>query len=88
MGGAKRVGEFSPYMGRGEVGRQEAGGDMTRVRGKCYADELLAIALDEIQINDKLNFIEEQVEIMDHEVKQLKQIHILIVKGGWNSRKQ
>ncbi|GJZ01502.1 hypothetical protein Tco_0519463 [Tanacetum coccineum] len=54
---------------------------------KCYADELLAIALDEIQINDKLNFIEEQVEIMDREVKQLKQIHILIVKVRWNSRR-
>ncbi|GJY68586.1 putative reverse transcriptase domain-containing protein [Tanacetum coccineum] len=31
---------------------------------KCYADEPLAISLDEIQIDDKLNFIEEPVEIM------------------------
>ncbi|GKA26177.1 hypothetical protein Tco_0712286, partial [Tanacetum coccineum] len=36
---------------------------------KCFADEPLAIPLDEIQINDKLNFIEEPVEIMDQEVK-------------------
>ncbi|GJZ69270.1 putative reverse transcriptase domain-containing protein [Tanacetum coccineum] len=36
---------------------------------KCYADEPLAISLDEIQIDDKLNFIEEPFEIMDHEVK-------------------
>nr|GEV69447.1 putative reverse transcriptase domain-containing protein [Tanacetum cinerariifolium] len=47
---------------------------------KCYVDEPLAISLDEIQIDDKLNFIEELVEIMDCEVKQLKQSHILIVK--------
>nr|GEV44376.1 hypothetical protein [Tanacetum cinerariifolium] len=32
---------------------------------KCMADEPLAIPLDEIQVDDKLNFIEEPVEIMD-----------------------
>ncbi|GKD05584.1 putative reverse transcriptase domain-containing protein [Tanacetum coccineum] len=32
---------------------------------KCFVDEQLAIPLDEIQIDDKLNFIEEPVEIMD-----------------------
>ncbi|GJT48644.1 putative reverse transcriptase domain-containing protein [Tanacetum coccineum] len=54
---------------------------------KCYADEPLAISLDEIQIDNKLNFIEEPVEIMDREVKQLKQSHISIVKVCWNSRR-
>ncbi|GJY97931.1 reverse transcriptase domain-containing protein [Tanacetum coccineum] len=47
---------------------------------KCMSDETLAIPLDEIQIDDKLYFIEEPVEIMDHEVKRLKQIRIPIVK--------
>nr|GEY71465.1 retrotransposon protein, putative, Ty3-gypsy subclass [Tanacetum cinerariifolium] len=51
-----------------------------------FQDEPLAIPLDEIQIDDKLNFIEEPVEIMDREVKCLKQIRILIVKVHWNSR--
>nr|GEX81543.1 putative reverse transcriptase domain-containing protein [Tanacetum cinerariifolium] len=37
---------------------------------KCMADEPLAIPLDEIQVNDKLNFIKEPVEIMDREVKR------------------
>nr|GEV65744.1 putative reverse transcriptase domain-containing protein [Tanacetum cinerariifolium] len=54
---------------------------------KCMADEPLAIPLDEIQVNDKLNFTEEPVEIMDREVKCLKQSRILIVKGRWNSRR-
>nr|GEX77337.1 reverse transcriptase domain-containing protein [Tanacetum cinerariifolium] len=36
---------------------------------KCMADEPLAIPLDEIQVDDKLNFIEELVEIMDRECR-------------------
>ncbi|GJQ92139.1 putative reverse transcriptase domain-containing protein [Tanacetum coccineum] len=40
---------------------------------KCLADENLVIPLEEIQLDDKLHFIEEPVEIMDREVKQLKQ---------------
>ncbi|GJY05381.1 hypothetical protein Tco_0371321 [Tanacetum coccineum] len=47
---------------------------------KYLADETLAIPLDEIQIDEKLHFIEEHVEIMDREVKCLKQSRILIVK--------
>ncbi|GJR04116.1 putative reverse transcriptase domain-containing protein [Tanacetum coccineum] len=39
------------------------------------------------RIDDKLNFIEEPVEIMDREVKRLKQIRIPIVKVRWNSRR-
>ncbi|GJQ93222.1 putative reverse transcriptase domain-containing protein [Tanacetum coccineum] len=40
---------------------------------KCYADEPLAVSLDGLHIDNKLHFIEEPVEIMDHEVKRLKQ---------------
>nr|GEX87634.1 putative reverse transcriptase domain-containing protein [Tanacetum cinerariifolium] len=54
---------------------------------KCMADEPLAIPLDEIQVDDKLNFVEEPVEIMDREVKRMKQSHIPIVKVRWNSKR-
>nr|GFA53778.1 putative reverse transcriptase domain-containing protein [Tanacetum cinerariifolium] len=54
---------------------------------KCMADQPLAIPLDEIQVDDKLNFIKEPVKIMDCEVKRLKQSHIMIVKVRWNSRR-
>nr|GEW99384.1 hypothetical protein [Tanacetum cinerariifolium] len=54
---------------------------------KCMADEPLAIPLDEIQVDDKLNCIEEPVEIMDRKVKRLKQSCIPIVKVSWNSRR-
>ncbi|GJZ13780.1 putative reverse transcriptase domain-containing protein [Tanacetum coccineum] len=47
---------------------------------KCLADENLVIPLEEIQLDDKLHFIEEPVEIMDREVKQLKQSRIPIVQ--------
>nr|GFC39238.1 putative reverse transcriptase domain-containing protein [Tanacetum cinerariifolium] len=51
------------------------------------ADEPLAIPLDAIQVDEKLNFIEEPVEIMDREVKRLKQHRIPIVNVRWNSRR-
>ncbi|GKC82392.1 putative reverse transcriptase domain-containing protein [Tanacetum coccineum] len=54
---------------------------------KCMSDEPLAIPLDEIQVADKLHFIEEPVEVMDREVKRLKQSRILIVKVCWNSKR-
>ncbi|GJV59448.1 putative ribonuclease H-like domain-containing protein [Tanacetum coccineum] len=53
---------------------------------KCLSDESLIIPLDEIQIDDKLHFIKEPVEIMKREVKRLKQSHI-IIKVRWNSRR-
>ncbi|GKE31519.1 hypothetical protein Tco_1450841 [Tanacetum coccineum] len=54
---------------------------------KCLADENLIISLDEIQLDDKLHFIEEPMEIVDREVKRLKQSQIPIVKVCWNSQR-
>ncbi|GKE68945.1 putative reverse transcriptase domain-containing protein [Tanacetum coccineum] len=54
---------------------------------KCLSDENLVIPLDEIRLDDKFHFIEEPVEIMDREVKQLKQSRIPIVKVRCNSRR-
>nr|GFD10780.1 reverse transcriptase domain-containing protein [Tanacetum cinerariifolium] len=53
---------------------------------KCLADENLIIPLEEIQLDVKLHFIEEPIEIIDREVKQLKQSCISIIKVRWNSR--
>nr|GEZ34587.1 putative reverse transcriptase domain-containing protein [Tanacetum cinerariifolium] len=54
---------------------------------KCLSDESLRIPLDEVQLDDKLHFIKEPAEIMDREVKRLKQSRILIVKVRWNSHR-
>ncbi|GKD92656.1 hypothetical protein Tco_1372493 [Tanacetum coccineum] len=47
---------------------------------KCYADEPLAVPLDFFNFDDKLQFVEEPVEIMDREVKRLRRSRVLIVK--------
>ncbi|GKC64748.1 hypothetical protein Tco_1097346 [Tanacetum coccineum] len=54
---------------------------------KCYADEPLAIPLDGLHFDDKLQFVEEPVEIMDREVKQLKRSRIPLIKVRWNSKR-
>ena len=54
---------------------------------KCLSDDTPAIPLEEIQVDERLNFIEEPIEIMDREVKRLKQSCIPIVKVRWNSRR-
>ncbi|GJS86679.1 putative reverse transcriptase domain-containing protein [Tanacetum coccineum] len=56
-------------------------------RKKCYSDEPLAIPLEGLHVDDKIRFVEEPVEIMDREVKRLKQSRIPIVKVRWNSRR-
>ncbi|GJS24390.1 putative reverse transcriptase domain-containing protein [Tanacetum coccineum] len=54
---------------------------------KCYSDEPLAVPLEGLHVDDKLHFVEEPVEIMDQEVKRLKQSRVPIVKVRWNSRR-
>ncbi|GKE73452.1 hypothetical protein Tco_1535493, partial [Tanacetum coccineum] len=45
------------------------------------------IPIKELRLDDKLNFVKEPEEIMDREVKQLKQSPIPIVKVRWNSKR-
>ncbi|GKA18462.1 hypothetical protein Tco_0698377 [Tanacetum coccineum] len=54
---------------------------------KCHADEPLAIPLDGLHFDDELQFVEEPIEIIDREVKQLKRRHIPLVKVRWNSKR-
>ncbi|GJY88630.1 putative reverse transcriptase domain-containing protein, partial [Tanacetum coccineum] len=54
---------------------------------KCYAGELLVMSLEGIHVDDKLQFVEEPVEIMEWEIKGLKRSWIPLVKVRWNSRR-
>ncbi|GKA09876.1 hypothetical protein Tco_0689309 [Tanacetum coccineum] len=54
---------------------------------KCLSDESLVIPMKELQLDEKLNFVEEPVEIIDREVKKLKQSRIPIIKVRWNSKR-
>ncbi|GJT78854.1 putative reverse transcriptase domain-containing protein [Tanacetum coccineum] len=54
---------------------------------KCYSDDPLVVPLEGLQVDDKLYFVEEPVEIMDREVKQLRRSRVPIVKVRWNSKR-
>ncbi|GJR55623.1 hypothetical protein Tco_1406144 [Tanacetum coccineum] len=54
---------------------------------KCYSDDPLVVPLEGLQVDDKLHFVEEPVEVMDREVKQLSRSRVPIVKVRWNSRR-
>ncbi|GJX23661.1 putative reverse transcriptase domain-containing protein [Tanacetum coccineum] len=54
---------------------------------KCLAEGDVVVSMDEIQLDEKLHMIEEPVEVVDREVKRLKQSRIPIVKVRWNSQR-
>ncbi|GJU03087.1 putative reverse transcriptase domain-containing protein [Tanacetum coccineum] len=60
---------------------------LAKVGKKCYADEPLVMPLEGIHVDDKLQFVEEPVEIMEREIKRLKRSRIPLVKVRWNSRR-
>ncbi|GJW08762.1 hypothetical protein Tco_1571185 [Tanacetum coccineum] len=53
---------------------------------KCLADPTLQVPLDENQVDSKMNFVEEPMEILEREFKKLKRSRIAIVKVRWNSK--
>ncbi|GKE64858.1 hypothetical protein Tco_1519019, partial [Tanacetum coccineum] len=54
---------------------------------KCLADPTMQVPLDEIQVDAKLNFMEEPMEILEREFNKLKRSRIAIVKVRWNSKR-
>nr|GEZ14792.1 putative reverse transcriptase domain-containing protein [Tanacetum cinerariifolium] len=54
---------------------------------KCLFDESLVIPLYELHIDEKVHFVKELVEIIDHKIKQLKRSRISIIKVRWNSKR-
>ncbi|GJU72762.1 putative reverse transcriptase domain-containing protein [Tanacetum coccineum] len=54
---------------------------------KCLAKGDVVVLMDKIKLDDKLHMIEEPVEVVDREVKRLKQSRIPIVKVHWNSQR-
>ncbi|GKC14131.1 hypothetical protein Tco_1010913 [Tanacetum coccineum] len=44
------------------------------------------VPLDEIEIDENLRFVKEPIEIVERDVKKLKQRRIPLVKVRWNSR--
>nr|GFA60679.1 putative reverse transcriptase domain-containing protein [Tanacetum cinerariifolium] len=54
---------------------------------KCYADEPLVMPFEGIHVDDRLQFVEEPVEIMEWEIKRLMRSRIPLVKVRWIFRR-
>ncbi|KAJ9541664.1 hypothetical protein OSB04_028170 [Centaurea solstitialis] len=54
---------------------------------KCLADESAHIPLDDIQVDESLNYVERPVAVIDRKVKRLRRREIGIVKVQWQHRK-
>ncbi|GJZ37577.1 putative reverse transcriptase domain-containing protein [Tanacetum coccineum] len=54
---------------------------------KCLADPTPQVTLDDIQVDAKLNLVEEPMEILEREFKKLKRSRIGSVKVWWNSKR-
>ncbi|GKB23641.1 hypothetical protein Tco_0863042, partial [Tanacetum coccineum] len=84
--------KVSPWKGVvcfGKKGKLESRfvGPFEIIKKKCLVDPTLQVPFDEIQVDAKLNFVEEPVEILEKDFKKLKRSRIAIVKVRWNSKR-
>ncbi|KAK1432011.1 hypothetical protein QVD17_08875 [Tagetes erecta] len=54
---------------------------------KCLADETLVMPLKDVEVNEKLKFVEQPLQIEDRQIKKLKRKKLTLVKVKWNSRR-
>nr|GFC42606.1 putative reverse transcriptase domain-containing protein [Tanacetum cinerariifolium] len=72
--------KVSPWKGVVRYGKLELPQELSRAHhtfhvsnlNKCYTDEPLAMLLEGIHVDDKLQFVEDPVEIIEWETKRLK----------------
>ncbi|KAI3682071.1 hypothetical protein L2E82_50219 [Cichorium intybus] len=54
---------------------------------KCVVDETTVVPLEDIQIDERLNYVEQPVAILDRETKTLRNKTINLVKVQWRHRR-
>nr|XP_043625640.1 uncharacterized protein LOC122597071 [Erigeron canadensis] len=54
---------------------------------KCVADDSKVVPLEELRMEDKLQFREEPIEVLDRDEKRLKRSKIPIVKVRWDTKR-
>ncbi|GKF71194.1 hypothetical protein Tco_0207308, partial [Tanacetum coccineum] len=82
--GDKVMLKVSPWKGVVRFGKW---GKLNPRIEQSHADEPLAVPLAGLNLDDKLHFVEEPVEIVGRKVKRLKQSRIPLVKVRWNSKR-
>ena len=55
---------------------------------KCLSDESLVVPLQDIEVNEKLKFIEKPLQIEDRKVKFLKHKRLVLVKIQWEFKRE
>ncbi|GJQ97326.1 hypothetical protein Tco_0008465 [Tanacetum coccineum] len=73
----------SSYMDRKQLAKL-ASAAICKNGGVTLADANLHVPLDEIKVDKTLHFVEEPVEIMDREIRNLKRRKVVLVKVRWN----
>ncbi|KAK1429939.1 hypothetical protein QVD17_12297 [Tagetes erecta] len=53
---------------------------------KCHVDDVQQVPLEDVRIDEKLNFVEEPLHIEDRKIKKLRRKEIPLVKVKWNAR--
>ena len=54
---------------------------------KCLADESLVVPLQDIEVNEKLKFVEKPIHVEDRKIKNLKRKRLVLVKVKWESKR-
>ncbi|KAJ9546254.1 hypothetical protein OSB04_025961 [Centaurea solstitialis] len=54
---------------------------------KCLADETAHVPIDDIQVDERLNYIERPIAILERKTKSLRNKEISLVKVQWEHRK-
>ena len=54
---------------------------------KCLVDDSAVVPLEDIQVDDSLNYIERPVAILDRKSKDLRNKRVELVKVQWQHRK-
>ena len=54
---------------------------------KCIVDDTAVVPLEDIQINERLNYVEKPIAILERKVKKLRNKEVSTVKVQWKHRK-